>query len=254
MKVTVYRPREAAGLGSPQGFLGEDRPTQGDWIQSAKTEQPDGVDPRMMLLQMARDFLIRSMYHVREPRFIGYAVENYGAACLALGHTLPLKDEQATWPHYEPTEVDPAPPEHHRWMLKQIGRVFGIDAAKAQAATLKIEWPRKVSPEQLAEVMKKEILEDVQKGIVPQDVSSFSQLHDFVDANCYGGTEALLDEMDSAVPDTDENHARALGALVDICNPAMDIVDAWIKTGAMREAAKNWSIRTRKEPEEGHAR
>ncbi|MBC7845532.1 MAG: hypothetical protein H7Y10_03470 [Flavobacterium sp.] len=34
---------------------------------------------------------------------------------------------------------------------------------------------------------KKEILSDIKEGIVPNTVTSFSDLHDFVDANYYGG-------------------------------------------------------------------
>lgn len=34
---------------------------------------------------------------------------------------------------------------------------------------------------------KKEILSDIKEGIVPDTVTSFSDLHDFVDANYYGG-------------------------------------------------------------------
>jgi hypothetical protein len=140
MKVTVYRPREAVGLGPPQGFLGEDHPTDGDWVQSAKSVQSDGVDPHRMLHQMGRDFLIRSMYHVTDPRFIGYAVENFGAACQALGHTLPLAEELATWPNYERSEVDPASAEDYRWMMKNIAKVFGATAARRQAETLGVKW------------------------------------------------------------------------------------------------------------------
>ena len=34
---------------------------------------------------------------------------------------------------------------------------------------------------------KNEILQDIENGIVPAHVSSFSELHDYVDANEYGG-------------------------------------------------------------------
>lgn len=42
----------------------------------------------------------------------------------------------------------------------------------------------------LAEVvqrMKDEILKDMAEGTVPRSVKDFSELHDYVDANCYGG-------------------------------------------------------------------
>src|SRR5215469_9388271 len=132
MKVTVYRPRELIGLGQPQGFLGEDHPTQGDWVQSAKSVQPDGVDPHMMLHQMGRDFLIYSMYHAREPRFLGYAIENFGAACEVLGYSLPLKENEAVWLTYGPGGLDPGLPEEYQFLLGQIANVFGVKAATEQ--------------------------------------------------------------------------------------------------------------------------
>lgn len=86
---------------------------------------------------------------------------------------------------------------------------------------------------ELAERMKTEILADVENGVVPASVSSFSELHDYVDANLYGGTEALLEQLDAEVPDTDEGHSAALAALCDLANPAMDAVDAWIRSGGI---------------------
>jgi len=41
------------------------------------------------------------------------------------------------------------------------------------------------------EQSKAEILADIEMGILPQTVKTFSELHDFVDANTYGG---LCDE------------------------------------------------------------
>lgn len=35
--------------------------------------------------------------------------------------------------------------------------------------------------------MKAEILADIANGTVPQSIKNFSELHDYVDANCYGG-------------------------------------------------------------------
>lgn len=67
--------------------------------------------------------------------------------------------------------------------------------------------------EQLAEKMKFEILTDMQAGIVPRSVGNFSELHDYVDANCYGGSEALLDELNVSST-TDEEHTHALNTIV----------------------------------------
>ncbi len=79
--------------------------------------------------------------------------------------------------------------------------------------------------------MQTEILRDVSSGIVPATVQNFSELHDYVDANCYGGTEALLEAMDAAGPDTDEAHQANLDKLSDVMNEAMEIVNAWLQNG-----------------------
>jgi hypothetical protein len=150
MKVTVYRPKEAVGLGSPQAFLGDEHPTQGDWVQSAKADLPDdkGLDPHHRLHLMGRAFLIYSMYHAREPRFLGYAVENFGAAARKLGYDLPLTETDAVWLTYLPTELDPASHEDHQMMLGHIASVFGSKAAKDQADTIGVQWPSRVAGRQ----------------------------------------------------------------------------------------------------------
>jgi len=86
--------------------------------------------------------------------------------------------------------------------------------------------------EQLAEQMKAEIRTDVAAGTVPATVSSFAELHDYVDANCYGGTEELFDQLVTE-SETDQEHQVKLDKLSAIMNPAMDIVDAWIKAGGL---------------------
>ena len=96
------------------------------------------------------------------------------------------------------------------------------------------EFSMKITPEELAERMKQEILTDVKDGTVPCTVASFSELHDYVDANCYGGTEDMLEHLDAEYPDTDEEaHMANLNAMTDLMNPAMDIVDQWIKGGGL---------------------
>jgi hypothetical protein len=88
-----------------------------------------------------------------------------------------------------------------------------------------------ITPEAMAEKMKVEILADIQAGIVPRTVKSFSELHDYVDANCYGESEELLDELDAAGPDSDDGHTQALNTLCDVMNPAMEIINQWLADG-----------------------
>ena len=90
-----------------------------------------------------------------------------------------------------------------------------------------------ITAEELADRMKADILEDVIEGVVPRSVSSFSELHDYVDANTYGGTESLLDAATLAAPATDEGAHNALLSIVDLMNPAIEIVDAWIRQGGI---------------------
>lgn len=65
-----------------------------------------------------------------------------------------------------------------------------------------------------------QILSDMASGLVPKFVSSFSQLHDYVDANCYGGF------CDDVVEDYDED----METHVAFMNAAQSVVNLWLKT------------------------
>jgi hypothetical protein len=64
---------------------------------------------------------------------------------------------------------------------------------------------------------KREVLADVASGVVPATVQTFSELHDYVDANGYGGA------FDDDAP----------GADSEIWNALQDTIDAWIRSGEM---------------------
>jgi hypothetical protein len=71
----------------------------------------------------------------------------------------------------------------------------------------------------VVERSKKEILAHVAAGIVPRTCASFSELHDYVDANGYGGAfERPFDNSET-----------------DFWNAVQDTVDRWIKQGGLRE-------------------
>ena len=75
------------------------------------------------------------------------------------------------------------------------------------------------APTELAVViarMKWEILRDIRAGLVPPTVNSFSQLHDHVDANGYGG----------AFEDTAHDVSD-----VDFWNVAQGVIDRWLRLG-----------------------
>ena len=98
--------------------------------------------------------------------------------------------------------------------------------------------------------MKSEILADIAAGTVPASVSTFSELHDYVDANEYGGfcdpdsvmgtIIALQDERDSLTEEQERNWSKT-GELEELqeqntafANAAQNAVDAWIKTGVLK--------------------
>lgn len=80
---------------------------------------------------------------------------------------------------------------------------------------------------------KAEILADIAAGTVPADVPDFQQLHDYVDANCYGG---LCDEnpaTDAIFPhDADDDPDVLAGErFTHACNVIQDAVNAWLIAG-----------------------
>ena len=76
---------------------------------------------------------------------------------------------------------------------------------------------------QIIDRAKREVLEDVREGVVPAAISRAFELHDFVDANEYGG----LCE-DNFGDDSDTN--------VDNANAVFAALDQWITSGGMRAA------------------
>lgn len=83
--------------------------------------------------------------------------------------------------------------------------------------------------------MKSEIVADVLSGLIPRDVESFSDLHDYIDANC------LADMCEDEVFGT---YCAEFGAteddpmpqgFVDFLNSAQGAIDEWIKAGGIAD-------------------
>jgi hypothetical protein len=72
-----------------------------------------------------------------------------------------------------------------------------------------------------------EILSDVRKGIVPMNVPDFSALHDYVDANLYGGA----DYWPNMPSETDDE--RYVNDFCRFWNTVQGSLDAWIKAGGI---------------------
>jgi hypothetical protein len=88
--------------------------------------------------------------------------------------------------------------------------------SKAQK-TQNIRTPAWATLGQTVERAKAEILADAASGIVPRTCASFSELHDYVDANGYGG--AFEHDFDNEE--------------TDFWNAVQDAVGAWVKAGGL---------------------
>lgn len=82
--------------------------------------------------------------------------------------------------------------------------------------TLKL-WKSK---ENVISDMKKEILELIENGTIPKTISSFSELHDYIDGNELGGF---------CEDDCPFNHSSQEDT--DFLNYCQDTIDTWIKSG-----------------------
>lgn len=88
--------------------------------------------------------------------------------------------------------------------------------------------------ENLIAQMKEEILDDVRRGFVPRNCASFGELHDYRDANCYGGLcdDDVADALIEQFGGRDEDEGMPDGML-NLINAAQDPVDEWIKQGGL---------------------
>lgn len=85
-----------------------------------------------------------------------------------------------------------------------------------------MEWDTK----SLIERIRVEVIDDALDGRVPATVRDFSELHDFVDANCYGS----LCEDFCPLSTSDED--------VDIINAAQDAISGWLHRGGLLDALR----------------
>jgi hypothetical protein len=93
-------------------------------------------------------------------------------------------------------------------------------------------WDKKPTLDEVVAKMKEELIDYVMDGVVPLPVDSYSELHDYFDANCLAGMEQLWCTIG---PDESTT----------LFNEASNIVDAWIKCGYLiaeyqKVEAKRW--------------
>jgi hypothetical protein len=89
---------------------------------------------------------------------------------------------------------------------------------------------------EVIERMKREVIADVKSGQVPRTTKTFSELHDYGDANEYGGfcDDAFIDMLTQHFGGLDKNTGMPQGML-DFINAAQDAIDIWIKEGGLLE-------------------
>lgn len=96
-----------------------------------------------------------------------------------------------------------------------------------------------ITLEQTIDSMKKEIVTDVLDGRVPDNVKSFGDLHDYVDANEYGGLredehcDALIEQFGGrdAINEMPEG-------MIGFINAAHGMVDVWLRNGGISGALR----------------
>lgn len=86
--------------------------------------------------------------------------------------------------------------------------------------------------EDLVAQIKREVLEDMRSGRVPSNVRSYGNLHDYVDANCYGGMceDERFDACIAQFGGCDEYEGMFDG-VIDLLNNAHDAVGEWLRNG-----------------------
>lgn len=74
-------------------------------------------------------------------------------------------------------------------------------------------------------LMKSQIIQDVMDDLVPENCASFSELHDYVDANEYGNL--CQEDCDLCSQNFDNDK------VITLINYAQTIIDNWIKEGGI---------------------
>jgi hypothetical protein len=90
--------------------------------------------------------------------------------------------------------------------------------------------------EQLVQNMKNEIVIAMDAGIIPRTVSSFSELHDYCDANCLGGLckDEVFDALVEKFGGRDTHEGMPQGML-DLINAVQDEIGKWLAERAKAE-------------------
>lgn len=90
--------------------------------------------------------------------------------------------------------------------------------------------------EMVAGAAQAEIRQDLQQGIIPPHITSFSELHDYLDANGYGRA------FEWSGPDRDVEDAEYVEAFCQFWNEVQSKIHIWIQAGGLRATAEEDSV------------
>jgi len=87
--------------------------------------------------------------------------------------------------------------------------------------------------------MKAEVLDEIKAGRIPSTVRSFSELHDYIDANELGGfcDDEIVDEMIENFGGRDENEGMP-DEMMRFMNDAQHAIDKWLELDSTHEAIR----------------
>lgn len=149
---------------------------------------------------------------------------------LALAH-VPATDH--LWTRPAPSREAPGAASNSDITVALMRHGINADVANDRTDSHRIVRPnpvirilRATLPERVT-LAKREILADVRRGVVPRTVTTFADLHDYVDANEYGGWSRQAKKW-----------SYRSFADVPMANATVDAVDAWIQSGALRGRAR----------------
>lgn len=100
------------------------------------------------------------------------------------------------------------------------------------------------TPEKIAAQMKREIIADVKAGkFTADEITSFSDLHDHVDANLYAfeNENGLNDELYPTEPEDEAESEAWWETVISLSNEAQYFIDKWIQDGGLRASTLNAS-------------
>lgn len=84
----------------------------------------------------------------------------------------------------------------------------------------------------LAETIKADIQAAIREGEIPANVMNFAELHDYVDANTLGDSEAVFGALTDKIGDAADE--KSVQEACDVLIEAQDIVDVWLKEERMQ--------------------